>query len=274
MRPLKRGNIMSIKFAINPNGCEIRTMGKNGIETIVSHSYEKAMERSVIVRCMRNNTQAAGSMRQASLSFIHEIQTSGMIDPWFNSQTVHSDLLKKMREAEEKLAVEFGMTADDVAEMRKPGAYADTRSHALKAWGFGIALKTGVDETGNVNLLTTSALRQINASKRKEPETKTIDDLLAKVAEFLMERPQDVVVVEEQTRNMIKAARAMLDSAALILAGQTTPALEEKAEQAGEAAKLNSVKPEPVKALTKKQKAAMLYASKEVKQGGTQPAMQ
>lgn len=260
---------MTIKFNLKADGCEIRVMNKNGIETVVSHSYEKAMVRDQIVRCMRNNTQQAGSMRAASLSFIHEIQTSGMIDPWFNSQTVHSDLLKKMREAEEKLAVEFGMTSDDVAEMRKPGAYADTRSHALKAWGFGIALKTGVDEKGNVNLLTTSALRQINASKRKEPETKTIDDLLAKVAEFLMERPQDVVVVEEQTRNMIKAARAMLDSAALILAGQTQTLVAVDVPEPA----LNSVKPDEVKPLTKKEKASMKHASAP-KQGGMQAAMQ
>src|SRR5438034_292156 len=123
---------MTIKYNITASGCEVRTMGKNGIETVVIHSFETAMLKDQIVRSIRNNTQQAGSMRQASLSFIHVIQESGVLKPWFNSGKVVGDLLKKMREAEDKQAIEWGMNSDDIAEMRKPGSYADSRSHAIK----------------------------------------------------------------------------------------------------------------------------------------------
>jgi hypothetical protein len=231
---------MSIKYTIGENGVEIRTTGKNGAETIRIEAYDKAIDQKDIVAAMRKNTKQATSMRAASLSFISAIQESGVLKPWYGSGTVASELLKKMREAEETQAKEWGMSPEDIAEMRKPGAYADSRSHALKAWGFGIALKHGVDDKGVGKLLTVSTLRQINASKRAKPEPTGINGILDKLADHLANNPQDVIVAEKAMLNTIKYARSLLDKSALLLAGQT-------------------VEPKDESTLTRKQVAAAKY---------------
>jgi len=248
---------MAIKYTLAENGVEIRTTGKNGAETIRIEAYDKALDQKDIVAAMKKATKLGVSMRSASLSFINAIQESGVIKPWFGSGTVASELLKKMREAEETLAKEWGMSADDVAEMRKPGAYADTRSHALKAWGFGIPLKHGVDDKGVGKLITISTLRQINASKRVKPEPAGINGILDKLAEYLIDHPQDVIHAEKVMNNMVKHARSLLDSAALILAGQTPVS---KADDSTPVEK-ESV---DIPVLTRKQQAAKLYQSKSV----------
>lgn len=255
---------MAIKYALNENGVEIRTTGKNGAETIRIEPYDKALDQKDIVAAMRKSTKLAVSMRSASLSFINAIQESGVIKPWFGSGTVASELLKKMREAEETQAKEWGMSADDLAEMRKPGAYADTRSHALKAWGFGVPLKHGVDDKGVGKLITISTLRQINASKRVKPEPTGINGLLDKLAEHLAENPQDVLIAEKVMLNTIKYARSLLDKSALLLAGQTVEPKDSESVVSPLPHIENATVKDVIaveKSMARKQKAAAKYAT-------------
>lgn len=228
---------MSIQVVVGTQECRVTTTGKNGTETAVLIQNVKALSTEQSIRAFKAHTKGAESMRAASVSIINEIQKSGVIQTWFNGGKVVTDLMKKMREAEDRYFNELGLDDVAVAELRKPGAYADTRSHALKCWSFGVPLKAGVDAEGNEMLLTTSAMRSINAMHRKAPEEKGIDSLLDALEQYIADHPDEAETAEKRLSALLNNAKAKLDAALLRAIAQNDGMTVSEAREA-QAAKL------------------------------------
>lgn len=204
---------MSIAYEMKRDGLHVTTSALTGNINTVVIAYEKAMTVGNAGSALSNAVKSAASVRQAALTLIHAIQERGMITPWKGGGQVVQDFLKKMREAEEIIGVEFGLSKDDWAELRKPGQYADTRAQAMKSWSFGVALKVGLDEAGIAVLLTTNGLRKINAAHRKAPKVRGVDSYLEALDHYLKENPQDVIEAQARLHKIISDARGLLDAA-------------------------------------------------------------
>lgn len=204
---------MSIKYEMKKDGLHVTTSALTGAINTVVIAYEKAMATKNAGAALSGAVKSAQSVRQAALTLIHGIQERGLIKPWLGGGKVVQDFLKKMREAEETIGLEFGLDKDDWAELRKPGQYADTRAQAMKAWSFGVPLKVGLDAGGNAILLTTNGLRKINAAHRKAPEEKGVDAYLDALDHYLKENPADYVEAQARLNQIISEARSLLDVA-------------------------------------------------------------
>jgi hypothetical protein len=199
--------IMATKFQITPDGLIVTTVSKNGVESIQRMEYEKECSLETVGRVLLQDSKAAPSMRQASLVFISTLQQRGEIKEYFSSGKVTTELLKAMRASEEKLVKELNLGDEVLANMRKAGVYADTRSHALKAWCNGFAIKQGNDQ-----LLTTSALRSINLTFNKPKEAKTLEAIMEELKEYCESHPSDISIAMAQFNAVMSAAREHLDA--------------------------------------------------------------
>lgn len=208
---------MSMQYEMSDSGVKVTVTDKQGKMTAVTHAYEKAMDPKQFVQALARAMKAAPSVRQAAVSFIHHIQTTGYLDPWKGGDKhgkVAKELLAKMRDLEDSIGVELGLSAEAIKEMRTPGQYADTRSLALKCWVIGVPLQAGVEKsTGIPNLITVSAMRQIVQANRATPEPTTVGDILDKLEKALEKDPSAAGAVIGRMNTIMSFARSLLDSA-------------------------------------------------------------
>jgi translation initiation factor 2B subunit (eIF-2B alpha/beta/delta family) len=205
---------MSTKVNLVSTGLEVRVMSGKGIETIQCLAFDSALSVGQAKDAMTKTSVLAPSMRNACLVFINEIQkTQDRLLQFKGGLKVTSDLLKLMRECEDIQAHLWGLSDDVVTDMRKAGVYADTRSHAVKAWSYGYAIKQGIGERGEDLMLTTSALRSINASFKEAPKPITLEAIMETLAKYLESNPQDTGLAQAQFNATMSAAREMLDQA-------------------------------------------------------------
>lgn len=209
-----KGTIMSMTYKKEAKGLLVTTTGKNGNTTNITLAYENALEAANVTTILQNHARGAASFRGAALTLMNIAQKTGMLKDWFGGQKVTQDLLKKMKDAEEFAGQQFGLTPEDWRELRQPGQYADTRSAMLKAWTFGETLEVGLDSKGISVLLTMNGLRKINASHRKAPETKGLDDYLETLAQYLTSHPEEAVGAEARVTKILSEARSLLDNVA------------------------------------------------------------
>lgn len=198
---------MTTKFQITPDGLIVTTVSKNGVESIQRLEYETEVSLETVGRVLLQDSKAAPSMRQASLVFLSTLQERGELKAYFDSKKVTTELLKATRQAEEKLVKELNLGDEVLANMRKAGVYADTRSHALKAYCNGFAIKQGTDK-----LLTTSALRSINLTFNKPKEAKTLEAIMDELKAYCEAHPSDISIAMAQFNAVMSAAREHLDA--------------------------------------------------------------
>ena len=205
---------MSTKVSIVSNGLEVRIMSGKGVESIQTLSFDSALTQAQAKEAFNKDTALAPSMRNACLVFINEIQKSqDRLLQFKGGLKVTSELLKLMRECEDVQARLWGLSDEVVANMRKAGVYADTRSHAVKAWSYGYAIKQGLDSHGHDLMLTTSALRSINASFKEAPKPVTLESIMETLAKYLESNPNDLSLAQAQFSACMSSAREMLDAA-------------------------------------------------------------
>ena len=205
---------MSTKVSIVGQGLEVRVMSGKGVETIQQLPFDSALTVGQAKDAMTKTSNLAPSMRNACLVFINEIQKSqDRLLQFKGGLKVTSELLKLMRECEDVQARLWGLSDEVVADMRKAGVYADTRSHAIKAWSYGYAIKQGIGSRGEDLMLTTSALRSINASFKEAPKPVTLESIMETLAKYLESNPADIGLAQAQFMACMSGAREMLDQA-------------------------------------------------------------
>ena len=205
---------MATQVKLTQAGLEVRTSNGKGVDTIQILGFDSALTAGQAKDALNKDTILAPSMRNACLVFINEIQKSqDRLLQYKGGKQVTPELLKLMRECEDVQARLWNLSDEVVANMRKAGVYADTRSHAIKAWSYGYDIRQGVDERGNDLMLTTSALRSINASFKEAPKPVTLEAIMETLSKYLEAHPNDTGLAQAQFNVCMRDARGLLDAA-------------------------------------------------------------